>query len=572
VKYSDKLGSLTSKFTTRLTSAHYSDPRNISRNNLGITLAILGIIFFIGIASALPFKDRLFSQLFKKPSSLAVSSTDWPQLQHDSQHTGSTSVTVNPPFTPTPFKWRWLDGVGKVTSAYPNSSSVPAGYAISGMAQPIIAEGKVFIGSGTGHINAINATTGDTLWRVQLSTFPIMHTLAYDNSTGNGIVYAASADHKIYALSAANGNTLYTYQTNGAIEGAVAVYSSGGSTYILIGSSDGNLYAFQPDLTLRWKSPVDGPILSTPAVGDVDGTTKIFVGAEDMYAYSFDLNGNRLWKSPQRLNGVSFRQYWPVISQLNNLVFFSTQAPYGSSGDSTLNYESFLDCLKANNIGGDSEMNAILNGYPTCTQFSGLNNNPAYKSVFALNSADGVQPFQVPITSFKTNGNTHISPIIGQDGTIYNLYHVWDQTVYKGQSFDTNYGPDISIMNPTNGYRIPIAVDNPIFTISVQADNVHSLSMGGSTILSLHYYFYMHYINLTREHVNGRPDADLFWLVTDRNGWIPNYSWYMSEAPSEFPPSARDELNGENAASVGPGNIIYINGAGGMVTAIQAGP
>jgi len=467
-----------------------------------------------------------------------------------------------------------LDGVGKLTSAYPKSSSVPEGYAFSGMAQPIIADGKVFIGSITGHVNAINAITGDTVWRVRPTTFPFMHTLAYSNSTGKGIVYAASADHKIYALDAANGNTLYTYQTNGSIQGAVTIYNNAFSTYVLIGSADGYLYAFNPDLTLRWKAKTDGGILSTPAVGNVDGNIKIFVGSEDMYAYAFDLNGNRLWKSNQRLNGASFRNYWPVVSEKHNLVFFSTQAPSPKSGDSTPNYEAFLDCLKSKNIGGDNEMNAILNGHPSCPQFSGLNNNPSYKTVFALRTSDGTQPYQIPITSFRTNGNTHISPIIGLDGTIYNLYHVWDQTIYKGLSFDTKYSPDLGIMNPTNGYRIPINVDNPVITLSVQADNVHSLSMGGSTIISSHYFFYAHYINTAKKHVNGLPDADLFWTVTDRDGWIKNFSWYSSEEDPnspEFPPPQRSEMNGETAVSIGPGNIIYINAGGGMLTAIQAG-
>jgi outer membrane protein assembly factor BamB len=490
---------------------------------------------------------------------------DWPQLQHDAAHTGWSPETINPPFTPSPFVWRWLDGTGPVSGVL---NPVPSGPDFSGMAQPIVAEGKVFMPSMTGYVNAIDTATGNTVWRVQPTTLPILHTLAYDS----GVVYAASTDHNVYALNSSNGTLRagWPYTTGGSISGAVTIYKNGGETYIFVGSSDRYLYALRPDGTLRWRMRLDGPILSTPAVGLVDGVPKVFVGAEDMHAYAYDLSGNRLWKSPQKLYGASFRNYWPVVSEAYNLVFFTTQYPYenGEYGYwSTM--DNFLTCLSTNAIGGDAEMAAILNGRAECPQYAGLNNDATRKTFFALRTSDGVQPFQAPITHFASNGTTHASPIIGLDGSIYAYYHVWDRSVFRGQSFATLYSPDVSKMNPANGYRIPIPVASPITTISIAADNIPVKVGGGATIVMIHRYFQGHYVNVNATQPAGQRAADLFWLVTDRS-WIPRYAWYRSEGTWEFPPQLRGLFVGESGAAVGPGHRLYVNAGGGMLVAMQA--
>jgi len=497
---------------------------------------------------------------------------DWPQLQRDPQHTGYSPETINPPFTSTPYLWRWLDGYGPAPNPFP-SGGVPSGYSFSGMAQPIVADGKVFIGSMTGHVNAIDAVSGQTVWRVATSGRPILHTLAYDS----GVVYAGSTDHNLYAFNAVNGALIWSYETGGAISGAVVIYKSGSETYILVGSSDKYVYALRPDRTLRWRYKAGGPILSTPAVGYVDGRAKIFFGAEDMYAYALDLNGNLLWRSPAKLYGASFRNFWPVVSEAYNLVFFTTQYPFfnGEFGYwGTM--DAFLSCLEQHvpPVGGDAEMSAILNGYADCssTGYIGLNPDHDRRTAFALRTSDGSQPFVVPITHFSTNGNTHVSPIVGPDGSIYAYYHVWDRTVFQGQSYASRYSPDLSRINPTNGFRIPVIISDPITTISIQMDNVPVAMMGGSTIITLHASFQSHYINVNGSQPAGQPDAGLWWVVTDRNGWVPRFAWYQWEGNWEFKPENRRAFSGEGGGAIGPGHRLYINADGGMLMAIQATP
>jgi hypothetical protein len=53
-----------------------------------------------------------------------------------------------------------------------------------------------------------------------------------------------------------------------------------------VGSDDANLYAINPDSTLKWKNPTGGAVDSSPAIGS-DGT--IYVGSNDNYLYAISV-------------------------------------------------------------------------------------------------------------------------------------------------------------------------------------------------------------------------------------------------------------------------------------------
>ena len=86
----------------------------------------------------------------------------------------------------------------------------------------------------------------------------------------------------------------------GAIVGGPALAEAEG--LVLVGSDDGNLYAFEttgdaPGRT-AWHFPTDGPIWSTPAVGD----GVVYFGSKDRYIYALSLQeglaqaSRLLWK------------------------------------------------------------------------------------------------------------------------------------------------------------------------------------------------------------------------------------------------------------------------------------
>ncbi|MGC2763169.1 MAG: PQQ-binding-like beta-propeller repeat protein, partial [Candidatus Binatus sp.] len=66
----------------------------------------------------------------------------------------------------------------------------------------------------------------------------------------------------------------------------------GSDSTIYFGSSDNNLYAINPNGTLKWTFATGDVILSSPATG-ADGT--IYVGSLDGYLYAVNANGTLKW-------------------------------------------------------------------------------------------------------------------------------------------------------------------------------------------------------------------------------------------------------------------------------------
>jgi outer membrane protein assembly factor BamB len=145
---------------------------------------------------------------------------------------------------------------------------------------------RLYVGSKSGTFYCFNRTTGDTIWTYQAND-QIYSSATIDNSgrlffgdldgklhcldsefgtlywqaeVGNriysapalspngSIVYVGGFDKKIYALYAASGTEQWNYATNGYILSSMAVDGDG---IIYASSSDNNLYAINPDGTIK---------------------------------------------------------------------------------------------------------------------------------------------------------------------------------------------------------------------------------------------------------------------------------------------------------------------------------
>jgi len=182
----------------------------------------------------------------------------------------------------------------------------------------------------------------------------------------DGTIYAATANH------------LVAINSNGSLKWSTAIPSSGSSPAIgpdggiYLGSKDGNLYAVNPDGTIRWAFQTSGAIVSSPAVGS---NGFILVGSLDGSLYEVTSFGGQEWS-------------------------FSTGNPI----------------LSSPSIGSDG----------TTYVASGLASNSG--TLFAVNPF-GAKAWKVPIGT----GAIVSSPAIGSDGTIYigsaddNLYAIGTQ-------------------------------------------------------------------------------------------------------------------------------------------------
>lgn len=166
---------------------------------------------------------------------------------------------------------------------------------------PAVAHGRVFIGSEDGGLYCLNESTGELLWRFETGGAVYSSPLVVE-----GLILFGSHDGSLYCLDL-EGKPLWIYSTwapgapvtptlrikerrrGGAIWSSPAFY--GGLIYF--GCEDGLVYCLNLSSGLElWSSETSGPIWSTPAVSD----GIVYIGSKDGFLYAFDaFDGRPLW-------------------------------------------------------------------------------------------------------------------------------------------------------------------------------------------------------------------------------------------------------------------------------------
>jgi outer membrane protein assembly factor BamB len=167
--------------------------------------------------------------------------------------------------------------------------------------RPAISGNKVYFASDDGYLHALDAGTGIEAWRFDLKArdlgrrAPSPDTPFYDFLQSaplieGGRVYVGSLSGTLFAIDARNGAKLWSVGTLDAVRGNPV--SDGTSLYF--GSWDRHVYAV--DLAtgrVRWRSDAGGIVQSTPAL--VDG--KVVVGSRGaaLTAFAAD-SGATAWR------------------------------------------------------------------------------------------------------------------------------------------------------------------------------------------------------------------------------------------------------------------------------------
>ena len=236
---------------------------------------------------------------------------DWPMLGHDAARSGATSNEIRPPFAR---KWYRLFSEEGIQSGV----------------QPVICQGKVYLGTLAGKLHAIDAETGKDIW-CHAADGPILHAAATDGSR----VFFGCADGQVYAVDCGTGRLAWKAATGAAVWNAPVIFEG----MLFIGSRDGFLYAFDTtNGTPKWKADFGSPILNSSAVDPKSG--RIYVGSESMEVHGLSLaDGKRIWKSP-KLPGVSLRGYHPVIAP-DGSVLVTTAPVIGYDKAATIAKEAY---------------------------------------------------------------------------------------------------------------------------------------------------------------------------------------------------------------------------------------
>ena len=151
---------------------------------------------------------------------------EWLMAQRDIQHTG---VVPGPAFTPNgATKWRF-ESQGPLRTS------------------PVVANGRVYVGTGDSRLVALDEATGDVLWSRPFSTRVTSSSL----TIAHELVFVGTHNQTLHALDTRTGDEKWSYTTKGQIFGSATVEN--GSVYF--GSTDGHLYSLDARTgELLWSS------------------------------------------------------------------------------------------------------------------------------------------------------------------------------------------------------------------------------------------------------------------------------------------------------------------------------
>jgi outer membrane protein assembly factor BamB len=182
-------------------------------------------------------------------------------------------------------RWRASIGGGAVPRVLPHPA---AGDWDWQAAQPLVADGVVYIGAADGGFVAIDAATGARKWRFE-SRAKIRAGAAFDG----GRVVFGSADHFVYALDRATGTERWRFDTGADVDATPVVHEG----RVLVGNRGYGLHALDSASgRLLWKTFFWGSwVESTPVVRD----GVIYIGASDLRRVSAidPADGRVLWRT-----------------------------------------------------------------------------------------------------------------------------------------------------------------------------------------------------------------------------------------------------------------------------------
>ena len=162
---------------------------------------------------------------------------------------------------------------------------------------PVIAGGTLYIGSGDGHLYAIDATTGSVRWRHATPA-----AIASTPAVANGLVFVNGNDGRFRAVRASDGRLAWSFATGAAIPLAWGyesgeIYTSSPAidgSAIVFGSQDGHVYALDARTGReRWRFRTAGRVYSSPAISA--GTVYAADQAGNVFALSLT-TGREIWR------------------------------------------------------------------------------------------------------------------------------------------------------------------------------------------------------------------------------------------------------------------------------------
>lgn len=393
----------------------------------------------------------------------AALAADWPQLQGNAARTGRTTDSLAPPYR---MKWAWM-GPGNTQTTLPLSGG--SAITIAGRAQPVIAAGRVFIGTMESSAHAINASTGQTLWSASIPG----GTLSSAAVNGSVVVFV-TLKGGVYGFDVATGNSVWSYDSGYAITAAPCIESN----RVYVANHHGDVIALDAASgALLWSRRV-----SAPVDGDLAAdATAVYVPAENMYVYAIGAMTGTI-TAQHRVVGQSFQGTNAVVF---NGKLWVTSAP-GVAKGSEYDFETVLGGVTSL-AQEETVIGQFLNGD---TVNGGSDASIDWRHYFALNLPDLSEPFVILAGPSEGTGHPPDSMVVDNSNRVLAYFKTRFPTFTSpnGSVFGTAYSQDIAAVDQTNGHRIQINNGRLANNWPWETDNLYHMTVAGN-YLWLHQWF-----------------------------------------------------------------------------------
>lgn len=330
------------------------------------------------------------------PDPRSRSASDVPVRGPDERAEGAIpSAPPRPPEPGPPRQFRHdRRSTGRSPYAGPASAALAWSLGTGGhvSAQPVIGDdGTIYVGSHDHHLYAISRE-GELRWRRDLGG-PIYSTAAL----ADGRVYVGSDADFFFAIDAADGEVIWHLRTDDDADTGIAIAPDG----TLVFGAGSDVFAVDPEGTVRWRFRTGLKIFSSPAIDD-DGT--IYIGSQDDHLYAIAPDGRMRWRYHARddVDGS------PVIGD-----------------DGTIYVGSDGERVHAVRRDGTRRWSADVEGDVRAPVGLGLDGT-VYASVFAprprlvaLDADTGDERWSFATSASDSGGNVSSGALVDRDGNLY---------------------------------------------------------------------------------------------------------------------------------------------------------
>lgn len=400
----------------------------------------------------------------------AAGAADWPMLGCNPQRTNYTDEEIE-----FPYKFAWE------VHFEPERVSLNC--------QPVIAGGRVFVGTKSGNLYALDMRTGEQVWKYEAGGI-IEHTAGVDDEP----VFVACLDGTVHAVDRETGKGLWKFQAASGFSASVLPVD--GRVYI--GARDGNFYALdQAAGEVVWCNDLGAPIFQSAAWNK----GRVYVGAEDMSIRCLDgKDGRQVWVS-ERLFGQSLRQFHPVIVGDSVAVIvmgidiglregpgvFTWNPADAFRGDKEQGKAWLEEAVERLALGEGLNERMMADQEEAVAL---LTKNPEWQLLYILNESDGQQRYIAPSWRGPTQGGPACAPVKDCDGRLivpvtFGSHRYGRLDLETGRIIDVLIGKSVWRLREGRGWQLEPALTD--FSVGGgNLDEMMALSCAGPVVFFAH--------------------------------------------------------------------------------------